>query len=153
MYKEEFIEDATKGLLECVLWIEAAEGCNPRLTKASRVEARKLVKEFVEAAGDLMKDYSMSASQFGHDLWLTSNGHGAGFWDRAELQSDKPYKFTVIDRDGKAFEAETCGIGKALTELAYSDKISRFELVDTCFYRGWLYFEGVDRVIKARTGE
>jgi hypothetical protein len=21
----------------------------------------------------------------GHDIWLTSNGHGAGFWDRSEL--------------------------------------------------------------------
>ena len=24
----------------------------------------------------------MSWSQFGHDFWLTRNGHGAGFWDR-----------------------------------------------------------------------
>lgn len=24
----------------------------------------------------------------GHDFWLTRNGHGAGFWDRSEL--DKP---------------------------------------------------------------
>lgn len=23
-----------------------------------------------------------SAAQFGHDLWLTRNHHGAGFWDR-----------------------------------------------------------------------
>lgn len=23
-----------------------------------------------------------SAEQFGHDFWLTRNGHGAGFWDR-----------------------------------------------------------------------
>jgi hypothetical protein len=24
----------------------------------------------------------------GHDLWLTRNGHGAGFWDRNELKKD-----------------------------------------------------------------
>jgi len=24
----------------------------------------------------------MGYSQAGHDLWLTRNGHGAGFWDR-----------------------------------------------------------------------
>lgn len=24
----------------------------------------------------------MQAEQVGHDLWLTRNGHGAGFWDR-----------------------------------------------------------------------
>lgn len=29
---------------------------------------------------DLIGD--MSAEQCGHDLWLTRNGHGAGFWDR-----------------------------------------------------------------------
>jgi hypothetical protein len=26
-----------------------------------------------------------TASQAGHDFWLTRNGHGAGFWDREEL--------------------------------------------------------------------
>lgn len=25
-------------------------------------------------------------SHFGHDLWLTENGHGVGFWDRAYLE-------------------------------------------------------------------
>jgi hypothetical protein len=24
----------------------------------------------------------------GHDFWFTRNGHGAGFWDRSELQED-----------------------------------------------------------------
>lgn len=36
----------------------------------------------------------------GHDFWLTRNGHGAGFWDRDELQRD--------------------GIGKQLTDLAHA---------------------------------
>lgn len=27
-------------------------------------------------------------SSFGHDLYLTSNGHGAGFWDRVYLKVD-----------------------------------------------------------------
>jgi len=25
--------------------------------------------------------------QFGHDFWLTRNGHGAGFWDRAPTRN------------------------------------------------------------------
>jgi len=25
------------------------------------------------------------AAQIGHDLWLTRNGHGAGFWDRPKI--------------------------------------------------------------------
>lgn len=41
-----------------------------------------LIDQFFEKAGDLMNDYPMEASQIGHDLILTTNGHGAGFWDR-----------------------------------------------------------------------
>jgi hypothetical protein len=29
-----------------------------------------------------------AAEYFGHDLWLTRNGHGAGFWARGELARD-----------------------------------------------------------------
>jgi hypothetical protein len=35
---------------------------------------------FREAAGELLSDWS--DGQAGHDLWLTRNRHGAGFWDR-----------------------------------------------------------------------
>jgi len=30
----------------------------------------------------------------GHDFWLTRNGHGAGFWDRDELDEATQKKFT-----------------------------------------------------------
>jgi len=39
-------------------------------------------------------------AQAGHDLWLTRNRHGAGFWDRGQLQKD--------------------GLGRALTEFAHA---------------------------------
>lgn len=29
-----------------------------------------------------MEDPDVRASNLGHDLWLTRNGHGTGFWDR-----------------------------------------------------------------------
>ena len=32
--------------------------------------------------------------QLGHDLWLTRNGHGSGFWDREELYGDCGPRFT-----------------------------------------------------------
>lgn len=41
-----------------------------------------LIDQFFEKTGDLLNDYPMEASQIGHDLILTINGHGAGFWDR-----------------------------------------------------------------------
>lgn len=41
-----------------------------------------LVEQFFTAAGDLLNDYPSDAEQIGHDLILTTNGHGVGFWDR-----------------------------------------------------------------------
>lgn len=41
------------------------------------------VSDFVqlcEGEGDLLA--GIDPGQAGHDLWLTRNGHGAGFWDR-----------------------------------------------------------------------
>lgn len=35
---------------------------------------------FLRLAKWHIKDWEME--QLGHDLWLTRNGHGAGFWDR-----------------------------------------------------------------------
>lgn len=42
----------------------------------------ELIDNFFELAGDLLDDYPMDASQIGHDIILTTNRHGAGFWDR-----------------------------------------------------------------------
>lgn len=33
-------------------------------------------------------DSQNMVSQFGHDFWLTRNGHGSGFWDREEIWGD-----------------------------------------------------------------
>lgn len=44
------------------------------------VQMHEDVADFLEAnLADLL---GMSASQAGHDFWLTRNGHGTGFWDR-----------------------------------------------------------------------
>ena len=39
------------------------------------------VSRFITAAADVIDD-DENYAQLGHDLWLTRNGHGAGFWDR-----------------------------------------------------------------------
>jgi hypothetical protein len=54
---------------------------------------KKAVKDclnFIEIAEK--NDYfpSVDYSQYGHDFWLTRNGHGTGFWDRDDgLQGEK----------------------------------------------------------------
>lgn len=42
----------------------------------------ELIDNFFEEAGDLLDEYPMTAEQIGHDIILTTNHHGAGFWDR-----------------------------------------------------------------------
>jgi len=46
--------------------------------------AEKDLNKFKELCdhGKLNPFESMTEGQFGHDFWLTRNGHGAGFWDR-----------------------------------------------------------------------
>ena len=43
--------------------------------------ARSQVTEFVMRTPSQML-HGLSPEQIGHDLWLTRNGHGVGFWDR-----------------------------------------------------------------------
>jgi len=45
---------------------------------------------------------TMDAGQAGHDLWLTRNGHGAGFWDRGlgdlgDRLTDAAHVYGVVD--------------------------------------------------------
>ena len=50
----------------------------------SLVKANKDIKEFIELAGDSVCQYleDYDCEQLGHDIWLTRNRHGAGFFDR-----------------------------------------------------------------------
>ena len=38
--------------------------------------------DFIAHNWTLIQETGQSAEQCGHDLWLTRNGHGVGFWDR-----------------------------------------------------------------------
>lgn len=61
-----------------------------------------------------------SPSQAGHDLWLTRNGHGTGFWDRM------PYGYTRI--------------GEMLSHYARQMGEQYVSVGDD----GWIYLEGGD---------
>jgi hypothetical protein len=58
---------------------------------AFQTEAAHLLAQAYERDG-------YTAARAGHDFWLTRNGHGAGYWDRSELDAGK--------------------LGDALTEIA-----------------------------------
>lgn len=93
----------------CALWSSSDENDVPLDSNYSlldlsfnfRSESEKDIQEFVELAGDMLDEWS--EDQIGYDLWLTRNGHGAGFWDR-----DLPYKDEL---------SELCGFGTKFTEI------------------------------------
>lgn len=45
-------------------------------------------RAFVWAVEDVEGFYDLDAEQVGHDIWLTRNGHGVGFWDRPEVYGE-----------------------------------------------------------------
>jgi len=52
----------------------------------SKIQAYSDIQQFLTLIGDTAN--IMTEEQLGHDLWLTRNGHGAGFWDRGYDEAD-----------------------------------------------------------------
>ena len=124
--------------LIAALWADSPEGTNPRETRQAKRKALRIAFDFLDliAGNDIIprviechnesgygahpdcgNDQPWFAAM-GHDLWLTSQGHGTGFCDRDELTPDLRDK---------------------LTQYA-----ERFSHVYPEFYRGWLYLHGND---------
>lgn len=49
-----------------------------------------MIDRFIELAGSKLEQYfnDHNLEQLGHDLFLTQNGHGTGFWDRKYSDPD-----------------------------------------------------------------
>lgn len=76
------------GYLGCALWTATDDNGEPLdrefsvddFHEESRSAALRTCQAFCE---DNAEDLAgIDPVQVGHDLWLTQNGHGAGFWDR-----------------------------------------------------------------------
>ena len=84
-------KEVVDSYLEAALWssdnyatgepIDAEYGIYD-FTDNARKEITKVVKKFVDDNLETIKESGLDMSQVGHDLWLTRNRHGAGFWDR-----------------------------------------------------------------------
>ena len=84
------------------LWADAPEGTNPRAPRETEEKALQLARDFLRAMGPKCQEYLKNNKEYfqqpdcggraeaaiGHDLWLTSQGHGTGFWDRRALRED-----------------------------------------------------------------
>lgn len=88
--------------ITAALWTEQDElGDCDNVSSAAKTDANAECADFCAKAGDLIEQV-MNAEGYGshpdcgtvhpafgamgHDLWLTRNGHGCGFWDRDELK-------------------------------------------------------------------
>lgn len=74
--------------LTCAAWADLPEDAEQGLDFAPYAEELALADcmRFVGMNWEIIKE--CSPEQVGHDFWLTRNGHGAGFWDRAEIYGD-----------------------------------------------------------------
>jgi hypothetical protein len=145
----EHLGHVLKGYLECAKWADCPEESpNARFTKSAIETARKDCAEFLAACGPLyfqaINCDGYSATQFGHDFWLTRCGHGVGFWDRDELQEKAIQNWFATDRNGKTYTLNDRGdsLGDYLSAVAYGDNahISKFAYPSLTAWRGWLYF-------------
>jgi hypothetical protein len=131
------IDTVTRHFIIAALWADSPEGTSPRAPSATQEKARKFCAAFIAknetlfneamARGELgygsHPDAGSPEAAFGHDLWLTIGGHGVGFWDRSELDSDSP---------------EVESLGDRLTTACESYRYK----IEPEFYRGWLYIHG-----------
>lgn len=122
------IQEVAKHYIIAALWADSPEGTNPRPTIKAQREAFDLCKQFIDRNLPLFNQAMACAQQgygvhpdagsaeaaFGHDLWLTTRGHGTGFWDRPELAA--------------------AGLGAALTAACREAGEPAYE-----FYRGWFH--------------
>lgn len=97
------LSDMIEGYLDCALWasvpLREDESADQSLFEIgygrsnccadTLTDARAACEEFVEAHGDALRAAFESHPQYspsgaGHDLFLSRNGHGAGFFDHGE---------------------------------------------------------------------
>ncbi len=87
------IADVTEHYIQALLWssVDLSEEPEPlddqgyTLTAKSEIKALAIVSSFIADNWELVSEYlqqGQTLEQLGHDLWLTSEGHGVGFWDR-----------------------------------------------------------------------
>ena len=79
------VENILSGYLDAIEFTDCCPDSDERRdadwSKDGLSAARLHVEKFLDVTpSKLLQDIPLA--QIGHDLWLTRNGHGAGFWDR-----------------------------------------------------------------------
>ena len=119
----DFILGMQQGFVDCAEWYEGEtiieydeftsyQNGNGFSSEATQ-QIDDIVKEFYEANKALLIESELTPEQCGHDLFLTANGHGAGFWDRGidEIgdkltEACQKYNFHIYANDSGLLEIE-----------------------------------------------
>lgn len=93
------LSEARAAYVRCALWASTDAEGNPLdypgflLPDALREDLERDVDAFVRCHPRLCHEAldrpGYSPAMLGHDLWLSRNGHGAGFWDREQLRANR----------------------------------------------------------------
>jgi hypothetical protein len=82
-------EEFTKHYIAAIYFTETGDADQPEqdaeLTPLCKAHCWADCRNFLLAYRSLIEASGASLDQAAHDLWLTRNGHGAGFWDRPEI--------------------------------------------------------------------
>lgn len=79
--------------LECIEWADCNTDRDPDFENSLgfsyklKERAENDVRSFLEIMGENFDGKLLEMA--GHDLWLTRNGHGTGFWDRPEVYGER----------------------------------------------------------------
>jgi|SRR5882672_661127 len=105
------LDEFTRGYVTCMFFTSTGSGDDDDLEHATLAELAPETWTRIEtdcAAFQFIAPHMLTmacerdgynAGRAGHDFWLTRNGHGAGFWDRDELEaSDLGDKLSTIAR-------------------------------------------------------
>lgn len=67
----------------------SVDDCDEESLKQAYADVRTFLQDALKIGltPDVMDEFGMEYDRIGHDLWLTRNGHGAGFWD-GDYESD-----------------------------------------------------------------
>lgn len=96
------LETMFKAYVACALWSSTNGNSEPMdenygaedIADDAMATMKSECAGFIRSIQPIIKDHDdnagaseyveclISDDQFGHDFWLTRNGHGAGFWDR-----------------------------------------------------------------------
>ena len=79
----------TEAYIEAIYFTETGDDGQPEpdapLSPDTKLEAWSACHRLRLACSGEIDLSQYDQTQIGHDLWLTRNGHGAGFWDKPEI--------------------------------------------------------------------